>query len=67
MVCRRVVLRLQFCARSGLAYVTLQWRVHVLGLFTSGCAERLRGAPGVCRFGFRQWRRGGVVLGFPRA
>jgi hypothetical protein len=66
-VCRRVVLRLQFCARSGLACVTGQWRVRVCGLLTTGCAERVRGAPGICRFGFRQRRRGVVVLGFLRA
>ncbi len=66
-VSRRVVLRLQFCARSGLACVTGQWRVQLCRLLTSGCTFSVRGALGVFRFGFRQRRRGGVVLGFPSA
>ena len=63
----RCWLRWVCCARSGLACVTGQWRVRVCGLLTSGCAERVWGAPGVFGFGFRQRRRGFVVLGFPCA
>ena len=66
-ISRRVVLRLQFCARSGLACVIVQWCVRVCGLLASGYPFSVRGAPGVFGFGFRQGRRSVVVLGFPCA
>jgi len=50
-VSRRVVLRLPQVARSGLAYVTGQWRVRLFGLFTSGRSESVRGAPSLAGFG----------------
>jgi hypothetical protein len=66
-VCRLVFLRLPCGARSGLACVMGQWRVWFCRLLTSGCAGRVRGAPGVFCFGFRQRRRCFVLLGFLRA
>jgi hypothetical protein len=50
-LCGRVLLRLPHGARSGSACVTVQWRVWVCRLFTSGCAVSVWGAPGFCRFG----------------
>ena len=42
---------MQFCARSGLACVTGQWRVWLCRLHTSGYALSVWGAPGFPGFG----------------